>query len=455
MNQRFGKQILVSFFTLTFLSTCGYGFYFSFIKPKPNCFDKKLNQTETEIDCGGKCHSCEINHLQPLEFSTTAQYVIQNNKYFIYSRVLNINQSYGAKNFKYNFLVTLSNGQTKSFTGIDYVLPQSGKDILVTNIDLPLTPTSISFSVDLSSVEWSEPIVPNLLKNPFSFSNISLKKGDTLSSAKTIDQNKIYYNFTKTLKQGSKGEEVSNLQSILLSDELVVSKVANLSISGTFDLNTFKAVIVWQKNNGISPQTGVVSGTTLDKLNELYGRPSNDPSVHQISFNFTKTLKLNMIDAEVGDLQRALASDPTLYPEAQITNKYGALTKRAVERFQTKYNIKVTGIVDAATRSTLNTVFNKTNTTTNNAISGVNVFIEGLVFNNTPIKWKAVSILGFICDTNSNVVGISKTVLNNVTAKSQQKFFLSWTHSLPSDLKICSDGLTIDTNTMDKANWVK
>ena len=153
MNQRLGKQIIIGFFTLTFLSLCGYGFYSGFLKPKPNCFDKIKNQNEIEIDCGGSCHSCEINHLKLLEFSDSAQYVVQNNKYFLYSRVLNLNENYGAKSFKYTFIATLSNGQTKSFTGIDYILPQSGKYILLTNIDLALVPTSISFSIDNSSIE--------------------------------------------------------------------------------------------------------------------------------------------------------------------------------------------------------------------------------------------------------------------------------------------------------------
>jgi peptidoglycan hydrolase-like protein with peptidoglycan-binding domain len=92
-----------------------------------------------------------------------------------------------------------------------------------------------------------------------------------------------------------------------------------------------------------------------------------------------------MLNSQVNDLQRALASDPSIYPEGQITGKFGALTKKAVERFQTKYGLKVTGIVDSATRAVLNNVFNKPETTNTNTISGVNVFIEGTAFNQTPV----------------------------------------------------------------------
>gem|GEM_PF-3063076 len=244
MNIRLFKQILVGFFTITFLSLCGFGLYVGILKPGPTCFDKKLNQNETEVDCGGKCQSCEINHLNSLEFSGAGDYLLQNGKYFVYSRVLNTNKNYGAKNFKYTFIATLANGQTKKIEGIDYILPSSGKYVLLVNVPFDSNPSNISFSIDPASVEWSTPIAPNIPNNVFSLSNISLKKGDSLTSAKTIDQNKIYYSFTKTLKNGSKGEEVSNLQSILSADSDVISKVPNLIISGTYDLNTTKAVIV-------------------------------------------------------------------------------------------------------------------------------------------------------------------------------------------------------------------
>lgn len=455
MTIRLFKQILVGFCTLTFLSLCGFWFYSGVLKPGPTCFDNKLNQQEEEIDCGGTCHSCEINHLIPLEFSSNAEYLLQNGKYFLYARVLNTNQSYGAKNFKYSFLATLANGQTKKIEGTDYVLPSAGKYVLLTNIPLDLKPTNVTFSIDPDSIEWSAPISPNIPKNVLRISNVNLKRGNNLNTATSITQNTIYYNFTQNLKQGSKGEEVRNLQAILTADSDVMTIVPKLIISGVYDLNTTKAVIIWQKNHDIKPQTGTVGSLTRDKLNELYGRPSNDPSVHQGSYDFSIDLKINMTNSQVNDLQRALASDPSIYPEGQITGKFGALTKKAVERFQIKYGLKATGIVDSATRAVLNNVFNKPKATNTDTISGVNVFIEGTAFNQAPITWRAATIIGFICDANTNVVGISKTILNNVVANSQQKFYLSWNNNLPVDLKVCPDGLTIDTNTMDAANWVK
>src|SRR3989344_2866390 len=45
----------------------------------------------------------------------------------------------------------------------------------------------------------------------------------------------------------------------------------------------------------------------------------------------------------VSALQRFLARDPAIYPEAKVTGYYGSLTTTAVQRFQAKYNIVNSG----------------------------------------------------------------------------------------------------------------
>jgi len=72
---------------------------------------------------------------------------------------------------------------------------------------------------------------------------------------------------------------------------------------------------------------------------------------------FTKSLEKGMKDAEVYNLQKVLAQDPTVYPEGQITGYFGELTEKAVKRFQSKYGIRVTGEVGPQTRAKLNELF--------------------------------------------------------------------------------------------------
>ena len=59
--------------------------------------------------------------------------------------------------------------------------------------------------------------------------------------------------------------------------------------------------------------------------------------------NIGRTLKPGSSGSDVSRLQQFLAQDATIYPEAEITGYYGALTQAAVERWQTRYNIVSSG----------------------------------------------------------------------------------------------------------------
>jgi len=92
MQERLFKQIMVFIFTTIFLCVIVFGFYNFALKPRPSCFDKKQNGSEIGVDCGGNCKSCEIDKLQPLDFSPSAFSVVQDNKMFIYNRIVNPNE---------------------------------------------------------------------------------------------------------------------------------------------------------------------------------------------------------------------------------------------------------------------------------------------------------------------------------------------------------------------------
>ena len=56
-----------------------------------------------------------------------------------------------------------------------------------------------------------------------------------------------------------------------------------------------------------------------------------------------KSLGQGSTGADVSSLQRFLARDPSIYPEAVVSGYYGALTTAAVKRFQIKYGIVSSG----------------------------------------------------------------------------------------------------------------
>jgi peptidoglycan hydrolase-like protein with peptidoglycan-binding domain len=60
-------------------------------------------------------------------------------------------------------------------------------------------------------------------------------------------------------------------------------------------------------------------------------------------FSTTRTLKLGMSGTDVTALQQFLAADSSVYPNAQITGYFGALTQAAVQRWQAKHGVVSSG----------------------------------------------------------------------------------------------------------------
>lgn len=66
----------------------------------------------------------------------------------------------------------------------------------------------------------------------------------------------------------------------------------------------------------------------------------------------TKDLALGAKDDDVRKIQEILASDPALFGVAP-TGYFGPLTEAAIKKFQEKYGLPVTGVVDEATREVM------------------------------------------------------------------------------------------------------
>lgn len=84
--------------------------------------------------------------------------------------------------------------------------------------------------------------------------------------------------------------------------------------------------------------------------------------------SLTQNLQRGSSGQQVTDLQTALKTDATVYPEGLVTGFFGALTEKAVQRFQAKYSIVSSGTpattgygrVGPKTRAKLNEVFGGT-----------------------------------------------------------------------------------------------
>ncbi|RJQ32488.1 hypothetical protein C4572_01120 [Candidatus Parcubacteria bacterium] len=177
---------------------------------------------------------------------------------------------------------------------------------------------------------------------------------------------------TKILKMGMENDEVKQLQELLAKDPEVYPEG---KATGYFGQLTRKAVQNFQKKHGIASSGsenttgyGLVGPKTLAKIKEVLGSSMTSVSTQTettktvstpggVTVTLTKLLKQGMEGEEVKSLQELLAKDPEIYPEGKVTGHYGALTRKAVQRFQAKYGIDAVGYVGPATRAKIMEIY--------------------------------------------------------------------------------------------------
>lgn len=91
----------------------------------------------------------------------------------------------------------------------------------------------------------------------------------------------------------------------------------------------------------------------LDTLNKQKGQVQSEL---QASLRLTRSLTLGMSGDEVKALQEFLATDSEVYPEGLTTGFFGALTEKAVKRFQKKHGIEQVGNVGPKTLAKINSL---------------------------------------------------------------------------------------------------
>lgn len=95
-----------------------------------------------------------------------------------------------------------------------------------------------------------------------------------------------------------------------------------------------QAQALLQQVAALQAQLGAQNGTTPSATSS-----ANCPLIGRV-------LKRGSSGDDVARLQKFLASDPAIYPEALVTGYYGALTEAAVKRWQAKYNIVSSGTAE-------------------------------------------------------------------------------------------------------------
>ena len=147
---------------------------------------------------------------------------------------------------------------------------------------------------------------------------------------------------TSTMKLGSKGPDVIELQQKLVENGYLDKKFA----TGYYGPNTVEAVKKYQKDKGIE-QTGVVNEKTIEFL------------FIKVEFNTSAVYKKGETSEDIKALQKAL-SDMGYLAADKVTGYFGDLTEKAIKSFQADNGISQTGIAAEKTLEKINSLINVT-----------------------------------------------------------------------------------------------
>lgn len=135
-------------------------------RPAETCFDKKLNQDEKGIDCGGPCSPCQNTTNFQAKDITVGEIAFTlggNNTYDVVAQLINPNDATGAKTFNYVFTLKDSNGLIIAKSeGISYILPADTKYVAELNIKTDNNAIPVSANIEISAVRWEK--LPNIDK---------------------------------------------------------------------------------------------------------------------------------------------------------------------------------------------------------------------------------------------------------------------------------------------------
>ncbi|MES2994555.1 MAG: fibronectin type III domain-containing protein [Patescibacteria group bacterium] len=95
-----------------------------------------------------------------------------------------------------------------------------------------------------------------------------------------------------------------------------------------------------------------------DQLAELTKKRGETVTELRETMALAGELRQGMTSEEVKALQEILAADPDIYPEGLVTGFYGALTAKAVAKFQKKHGVEGEVAVGTMTRARLNALAN-------------------------------------------------------------------------------------------------
>lgn len=169
-------------------------------------------------------------------------------------------------------------------------------------------------------------------------------------------------NVRNTLREGDEGDDVKNLQNMLMGIVHIYPKMPVITSNGIYDSQTRNAVRSFQNMMGIS-DTGIMDKNTYEKLKVIYDKKDQIKAIERIDFsnnvsnnnlNTGSDLSYNVLKEgskgryvyRLQEYLRRVSLVNQNIPNIALDGIFGSETKKAVMSFQKEYGLEVTGIVD-------------------------------------------------------------------------------------------------------------
>jgi hypothetical protein len=128
------------------------------LSPAATCFDKKQNQGEKGIDCGGPCTPCkDVTQTKDISIGEVAFALGGNNTYDVVAKISNPNDATGAKTFNYVFTLKDSSGLIiAKREGTNFILPADTKYVAELGLQTDNNVIPASANIEISGAVWDK-----------------------------------------------------------------------------------------------------------------------------------------------------------------------------------------------------------------------------------------------------------------------------------------------------------
>ena len=185
---------------------------------------------------------------------------------------------------------------------------------------------------------------------------LSMRRNSTYTCTNDLN------NVRNTLREGDEGDDVKNLQNMLMGIVHIYPKMPVITLNGIYDSQTRNAVRSFQNMMGIS-DTGIMDKNTYEKLKVIYDKKDLIKAIERIDFsnnvsnnnlNMGSDLSYNVLKEgskgryvyRLQEYLRRVSLVNQNIPNIALDGIFGSETKKAVMSFQKEYGLEVTGIVD-------------------------------------------------------------------------------------------------------------